>query len=329
MANSQLSIATLSRAKERFTKLADRGFLIDLALIHFDTIEARKRVRDFLRGETGRKLIICDADRSTYTYIWCRPESPEVDQQLWGDFQRTCDASGEAIIGLGSQTPVWADFDHDAAPISIWLRMLFQAAWQCFEGTSLRTSRSTLTPSGKYPVGWSREEWLSARELFSELENRKFKKREWPDTLPGTYFSVLEDAANSSITLIDAIILDPSRQGEIASSGNTAAGSNAQPATRVEPNSDDAAIIYHGGKVYSAPGSTPVSVSDNENNVLQAFLKNKALDTCDLKKTSGVDNAVTVLKRLQRRPSFAPYIKTPGGKNGGGYRVSIRRAENE
>jgi hypothetical protein len=91
-----------------------------------------------------------------------------------------------------------------------------------------------------------------------------------------------------------------------------------------------ATILKHGGRSYSAGGTEPVLVTDNENNILEAFLKaGTAMDTEELERTSGVNNVARVIGSLKTKYDgrFAPAIRTPNGKKGsGGYFIRVRES---
>lgn len=88
-------------------------------------------------------------------------------------------------------------------------------------------------------------------------------------------------------------------------------------------------IIDLGRNVYSTSEShQPVMVTPLEDLVLQAFIKQPAMDSKDLIRfAAGSRTAPRVLAELTTKYGgiFAPAIRLPGGKGRGGYRVNVRR----
>jgi hypothetical protein len=97
-----------------------------------------------------------------------------------------------------------------------------------------------------------------------------------------------------------------------------------------QPSGNDAATIrYLGEKAYSIGSSSPITVTDPEDAVLQAFLPLASMDGPTLGEKSGYgDRAPKILRELSKKRSglFAAAIRLPGGKSGGGYHVAIRKA---
>lgn len=89
-----------------------------------------------------------------------------------------------------------------------------------------------------------------------------------------------------------------------------------------------ATIIAVGNRQYRIGSSSPVVVSENEDNVLQAFIEQASLDLPELAERSGVDRPARVLSDLASKygGAFAPAIRRPGGKGKGGYFVNIQAA---
>lgn len=85
-------------------------------------------------------------------------------------------------------------------------------------------------------------------------------------------------------------------------------------------------IISMGDGCYRIGNREPFKVTDKEDAILQSFIGRPALSGPDLQNRSGYDRGREVLKALQVKYGglFAEAIKLPGGKTGGGYRVSIR-----
>lgn len=80
-------------------------------------------------------------------------------------------------------------------------------------------------------------------------------------------------------------------------------------------------IWYHGEHGYSTDGD-PVSVTDEEHKVLEAFAKSAtALTRSELEKAAEISNVPRVLKRLATHYAgmFEQAIRRPGGKGLGGY----------
>lgn len=94
-------------------------------------------------------------------------------------------------------------------------------------------------------------------------------------------------------------------------------------------NSSANAISSLGNRVYQAPDGDPVTLTEKEDSVLQAFIDIKSMNHPTLVKESNYDDAAKVLKKLAKDyPQFAPFIHCPGGKGRGGYRVLVTNPEN-
>jgi len=80
-----------------------------------------------------------------------------------------------------------------------------------------------------------------------------------------------------------------------------------------------------GNKLYQVSGHEPRQVSDRENNVLQAFVRQPVMDQSTLVRVSGEDNAAKMLRNLRRKHDgmWAEAIHLPGRKGRGGYRVHV------
>lgn len=101
------------------------------------------------------------------------------------------------------------------------------------------------------------------------------------------------------------------------------------PTLLAGPLDDATTIHFHGGKAYSIGNSGPITVTDPEDAVLQAFLPLPSMDGRTLGEKSGYgDRAPKILRDLRKKRNglFASAIRLPGGKSGGGYHVAIRKA---
>jgi hypothetical protein len=87
-------------------------------------------------------------------------------------------------------------------------------------------------------------------------------------------------------------------------------------------------ILSIGQRRYCIGGSPAVTVEENEDAVLQAFLEESPLDKNGLIDKAGFLEAPRVLKRLTTKHDgrLAPAIKLPGARGRGGYSVAILRA---
>jgi hypothetical protein len=87
------------------------------------------------------------------------------------------------------------------------------------------------------------------------------------------------------------------------------------------------AILFYGDLQYGV-GDRRVTVTENEDNVLQAFLGSPALTKKQLIDKAGPKGSPAILAALRKKYGrlFAPYIKCPGAKGKGGYRVAVRLA---
>jgi hypothetical protein len=85
-------------------------------------------------------------------------------------------------------------------------------------------------------------------------------------------------------------------------------------------------IIFLGNRQYRVGESTPVTVEENEDNVLQAFLKQSTMDEQTLVAKSGVDHARKVLGKLKTKYDaiMKRAIRLPGRRGNGGYYVAIK-----
>jgi len=95
----------------------------------------------------------------------------------------------------------------------------------------------------------------------------------------------------------------------------------------IESQPDDK-IQFLGNRQYLIGKHPPITLTDNEDNVLQAFLKQSSMDESQLIEQAGFDRAPRVLRELRDKydKRFAPAIKTPGRKGSGGYQVKIVHA---
>lgn len=118
-----------------------------------------------------------------------------------------------------------------------------------------------------------------------------------------------------------ALMLDRERRGFIQQAELQAA---ARPSHR-----GPARILYYGGMTYGTDRADPVSVTERERRVLDAFLGCRSMDLPTLVNDTGCDEAPKVLKALRKkyRGIFASAIRLPGRASAGGYRVTIERAQ--
>jgi hypothetical protein len=82
-------------------------------------------------------------------------------------------------------------------------------------------------------------------------------------------------------------------------------------------------ILSHGRRVYSLDGGDSRVVTDGEDDVLQAFLEQEAMDFKTMAGKSGAQRPDRILRSLAQK--FPGAIELPGSKAAGGYRVRIRR----
>jgi hypothetical protein len=96
-----------------------------------------------------------------------------------------------------------------------------------------------------------------------------------------------------------------------------------------EPTPSAVEIVSLGDLCYQVGEHDPVTVSENEDNVLQAFLAAASMNAEQLVQEAGFDRAPRVLGNLRTRYGgiLRPAIRCPGRKGGGGYHVRIRRAD--
>lgn len=87
-------------------------------------------------------------------------------------------------------------------------------------------------------------------------------------------------------------------------------------------------VEWMGGETFRVDDGKPVAVSTNERNVLQSFVGMPAMSGPTLASRSGVEYADRVLRTLRGKYGgmFRDAIALPGGKNKGGYRVTVVEA---
>ena len=88
-------------------------------------------------------------------------------------------------------------------------------------------------------------------------------------------------------------------------------------------------VIYSlGESAYRVGNGRPVSVKENEDAVLEAFLEMPVMTSAVLKSRSGNPDAPIVLNRLRKRYQgiFAPAIDCPGVPGKGGYAATVEKA---
>jgi hypothetical protein len=89
-------------------------------------------------------------------------------------------------------------------------------------------------------------------------------------------------------------------------------------------------IVSLGDRRYRVGTRRPVTLEENEDNVLQALLDatGHALDKTELQNAAGFNDAPRVLGRLRRKYDgiFGPAIRCPKKRGQGGYHVDIRDA---
>lgn len=104
---------------------------------------------------------------------------------------------------------------------------------------------------------------------------------------------------------------------------NAAGQGEQSAAVEPTPTNDPATILYHGGESYSAGGKPPESVSREQHDFLQAFLKSgRSMTTRELKEA--VNNPSKVAKLLKER--FPDAVQLPGKTKGKGYFVRVEKA---
>jgi hypothetical protein len=118
---------------------------------------------------------------------------------------------------------------------------------------------------------------------------------------------------------------------------STSTGSRAEPApvpdlkqgeggAELSP-SQRPVVWYRGKRVYQVNGWEEVVVTGQEDTVLQAFLKNRAMNDQTLADTSGYPHAAKILRALPGKyPCFVRAIRLPGGKSKGGYYMDLKDA---
>jgi len=96
------------------------------------------------------------------------------------------------------------------------------------------------------------------------------------------------------------------------------------PPLKAAPDSGDQPTVwYHGGQSYSTDGMSPVSTSNEQHNMLKAFLEgHEALLTRNLEK-AGVGNPTLVAKGLAKKFGEAA-VRRPNREKGAGYYIRVR-----
>jgi hypothetical protein len=80
---------------------------------------------------------------------------------------------------------------------------------------------------------------------------------------------------------------------------------------------------------YQVGVSEPLVVSDREDTLLQAFIDHPVMNEQQLRDKSGFDEAAKMLRTLCKKYDgyFAPAIRLPGSKCGGGYYAKVQPAD--
>lgn len=102
--------------------------------------------------------------------------------------------------------------------------------------------------------------------------------------------------------------------------------------TRARPPAvpDVKAVWYHEDGVYSVDGVQPLSVMDEDDKILRAFLREGIpMEAGKLTTKSGVSNVPRAIRQLCKRYNgvFAPFVRSPGSRGKGGYWIPVRRHE--
>jgi hypothetical protein len=84
-------------------------------------------------------------------------------------------------------------------------------------------------------------------------------------------------------------------------------------------------ILSLGERQYRTESTDPITVTENEDRVLQAFLKRRTMNRDKLENTA-FDDAPRVLRKMRTKygARFAGAITCPGRRGAGGYQVKIR-----
>jgi hypothetical protein len=104
------------------------------------------------------------------------------------------------------------------------------------------------------------------------------------------------------------------------------AGEHESKTTAAANAPSNSVIIRLGEREYRIGDAEPITVSDNEDSVLQAFLRQASMDGPALVENAGFERAPKVLRDLKVNYDgiFGPAIRMPGKKGKGGYHVAIR-----
>lgn len=94
-----------------------------------------------------------------------------------------------------------------------------------------------------------------------------------------------------------------------------------------ETKREPTAILSLGERQYRVGNALPVTLEENEDSVLQAFLEQASMNGPTLISKAGFDDAPRVLRNLRKKYGgiFSANITLPSKKGQGGYRVAIRR----
>src|SRR5262249_35212331 len=82
------------------------------------------------------------------------------------------------------------------------------------------------------------------------------------------------------------------------------------------------ALLSHGEKAYSAPGESPVTLTPNEDKLLQAIMKRGTADHATLARIDS-NPSKTLSRLLAKHSAWGRYISLPGNKGAGGYSARI------
>jgi hypothetical protein len=161
----------------------------------------------------------------------------------------------------------------------------------------------------------------------NRLENLRAAIEHWRDwVLPESH------VADSNVDREPhAQIVEQFAEPTVTEAGHGSAQSEQEPATPVEGSQSQsgqvgAPILHLGSRRYRI-GNQEIAAQDNEHNLLQAFLKNPAMDEKSLIRTSGVPHAPKLLKRFSEKYSIKePTIRLPKAKGRGGYYLDVKSA---
>lgn len=204
----------------------------------------------------------------------------KIAKQRWDRFKETADAAAGLLPILPSpiRDRLMVGMTHQLTNHAAFIEILFRTSWRSLENKEpiplLKTARWCLKPYGG-ACEYSQSAWKFHRSVFLELPSLDPRdaeivaSTEWPESLPGEFYSVLLDAPNASIALIDWILsLDAATATETVKKPEQPAESATEARTSVNARVVDLflkkpeSVGWTVREIAEAIGSSKTSVGD-------------------------------------------------------------------